>query len=93
MRWLVCVFCIGTSLMLAAPALAAPLALPLRTAVSLAVGNDPGVARAGFAVERARLRELRANLQRLQASVDFNAQAVYVSPNVFALSSASFASQ
>lgn len=79
------VLCIG--LLAAAPVSATPLALPLRTAVSLAVGNDPGVARAGYAVERARLRELRANLQRLQASVDFNAQAVYVSPNVFALPS------
>lgn len=57
--------------------------LSLSDATAIAVGVDPGRDRLAIEQERARLRTLRANLARVRASVDLNAQAIYVSPGFF----------
>lgn len=57
--------------------------LTLDDAVAIAVGNDPRSAQLSIEQERAKLRATRAQLQRIRATVDVNAQALYVSPKVF----------
>jgi outer membrane protein TolC len=57
-----------------------PRPLTLDEAVELALSSSPDVAVHHVAVERARLQTLRANLERIHASVDATASALYVSP-------------
>lgn len=59
---------------------AAPRPLTLDEAIDLALASAPGVAVHQVAAERARLQTLRANLERIHASVDATASALYVSP-------------
>lgn len=68
----------------AACALAAPARpVTLEEAIDIAVGADALVSSAASDVERARLAVLRANLERVQASVDASVQEVYDKGNLF----------
>ena len=64
-----------------APAVAAPAAatraLTLAEATDIALGADPGVARARVGEQRARLLSLRAQLERVHVSVDASVQEIY----------------
>ncbi len=57
--------------------------LSLREAVDIAVAADPGVSQRTIDEERARLQLLRANLERIHASVDVTVQELYAKPNLF----------
>jgi outer membrane protein TolC len=65
------------ALVIAVAVAAAPRPLTLREAVDIAVGADPGVARANIETERARLQTLRANLEHVHASVDASVSELY----------------
>src|SRR5688572_10174864 len=74
-----------------APPGAAPTlrTLSLDEAIELAVRHDPNIERARSDEERSRLRTLRANFDRVSATVDASIQELYVTPaTVLGLSNA-----
>ena len=68
---------------------AQPRPLTLDEAIELALSSAPSVGVHRVAEERARLQTLRANLERIHASVDATASALYQSPPFLPVSGAS----